>query len=57
MLRLENGVMSGTVFDTLEDMFCVKDKNVTRWLPYDFEKAGPYGKLHDYYDEIIDFYR
>lgn len=49
--------MSGTVVDTFDDMFCVKQNNVTRWLPYDHEKAGPYGKLHDYYDEIIDFYR
>lgn len=56
--RQENGnLISGTVVDTFEDMFCVKHGNLSRWFTYDYEKAGPYGKMKDYYEEIVEFYK
>jgi len=55
---MDNGtLMSGAVIDTFEDMFCVKQGNISRWLPYDYERAGPYGKMHDCYEDFVDFYK
>jgi len=55
---VENGiVISGVVSDTFDEMFCLKNQNFSRWYPYDYEKAGPFGKMHEYYEENIEFYK
>ena len=56
---MDNGnVFSGVVSDTFEDMFCFKTaQNISRWILYDHENAGPFGKMQEYYEENIDFYK
>ena len=55
---MDNGnVVSGTVSDTFDDMICLKIQNLTRWIPYDYERIGPYGKMHEYYEDSLDFYK
>ena len=50
---MDTGVISSAVVvDTIEDMIYIKflKENNVRWIHYDSEKIGPFGKMQNNYE-------
>ena len=54
-----NNINSFVLVDILDELICVKDlqSNGLKWIIFDQIKIGPYKKLEEYYDQILDVFK
>lgn len=54
-----NNINSYVLVDILDEMLCAKEisTNTLKWLIIDQIKIGPYKKMEEYYEQILDVFK